>query len=189
MGDPDPCPARDSIGPAGEVAGGQGDAGTPPPAFVVDAMLGRLARWLRILGHDTLYDPWADDRSIARTSARENRVVLTRDHGLLARRLVRRGLLVKSDELGAQLRQVLDAFHIPPDPRRLFARCTACNGAVEPAPRDEIEGRVPPFVFRHHERFLRCPDCGRIYWGGTHRDLALRRLERLLGNSLDEPGP
>jgi hypothetical protein len=150
------------------------------PRFVVDAMLGRLARWLRLLGHDVLYDPRRDDREIARIAAREDRVVLTRDHGLLARRLVRRGLLLSSDHVPDQLRQVVAALTLTVDRARIFTRCIACNAAVAAVDKASIEGRVPPYVFRSHERFARCPGCGRIYWGGSHERLALRRLEQML---------
>ena len=150
------------------------------PRFVVDAMLGRLARWLRLLGHDVLYDPQWDDRAIVRIAAREDRIVLTRDHGLLARKIVRRGLLVSSDHVSEQLRQVLLALALHVDHGRIFTRCTACNTLVVAVEKATVEGRVPPYVFRSHARFVRCPGCGRIYWGGTHQGLALRRLEQML---------
>lgn len=157
------------------------DADPALPRFVADAMLGRLARWLRLLGCDTAYDPQLDDRALAGLAAREGRVVLTRDRGLLARRIVRRGLLVDSDELGAQLRQVLHAFDVPVARARLFTICVACNAPLVEAARDDVTGRVPPYVLRTHERFRACGVCGRVYWGGTHVDLALKDLERLAG--------
>lgn len=170
------------------------------PRFIVDAMLGTLARWLRLCGFDTVFDPALDDPEIAARAAREGRVVLTRDRGLLARRLVTRGLLVEDADLGTQLRQVIEAFRLEVPEGALFSRCAACNGAVrEVAAKEEVAGRVPPFVLRTHDAFLRCPDCGRIYWAGTHRTLALERLRKLLDprtrepsresdSGLDEPG-
>ncbi len=155
------------------------DAGSP--RFVADAMLGRLARWLRLIGCDTAYDAQLDDRALAGLAAREGRLVLTRDRGLLARRLVRRGLLVESDELGAQLRQVLGACDVPLARERLFTVCVACNGALAEKTPDDVAGRVPPYVRRTHERFRACAGCGRIYWGGTHVARALADLERLTG--------
>jgi hypothetical protein len=146
-------------------------------------MLGRLARWLRLLGYDTLYDPRADDRALARQSAAEGRILLTRDRGLLARRIVTQGLLVEHDHLAGQLRQVATACGLVLDPGRCFTRCLSCNAGTGEAERSEVAGRVPPFVLRTHERFRACPGCGRVYWAGSHRELALRELGRLLGSA------
>jgi hypothetical protein len=162
----------------------QQDRRQDPVPLIADAMLGKLARWLRLLGFDVLYDPSWDDAAIARRAAREGRVVLTRDHGLLERRLVRRGLLVESEQVGPQLRQVLDALGLGVEPGRMFSRCAACNTPVIAAGREDVRGEVPPFVLRRHETFARCPGCGRVYWGGSHRELAEKRLRALLG----EPG-
>jgi len=146
-------------------------------------MLGRLARWLRLLGYDALYDPSADDRELARCAAASGRVLLTRDRGLLARRLVTRGLLIDDDHLAGQLRQVAAEFGLAFDPARCFTRCLACNAPTREVSPAEVEGRVPPFVLRTQERFRACPGCARVYWAGSHRELALRQLERLLERS------
>jgi hypothetical protein len=151
-----------------------------PPRFVVDAMLGRLARWLRLLGYDTLYDPAADDRELARCAAATGRMLLTRDRGLLARRLVTRGLLVEDDDLATQLRLVASACRVTLDATRCFTRCLECNGETVEASRADVAGRVPPYVLRNHERFRACPGCRRVYWAGSHRELALRRLASML---------
>ncbi|MBP7149634.1 MAG: Mut7-C RNAse domain-containing protein [Acidobacteria bacterium] len=154
--------------------------------FIADAMLGRLARWLRLLGFDVLYDASWDDATIARAAAAGGRVVLTRDHALLQRRLVREGLLVDSDDLGAQLRQVL-RFTGPPDPALMFSRCAVCNTPVVPASAAEVAGTVPPFVLRHRAQFVRCTGCGRVYWPGTHRERALAELRRMIGAPENAP--
>lgn len=143
-------------------------------------MLGRLARWLRLLGYDTLYYRRWDDRDLARTAARERRTVLTRDRGLLARRIVRDGLLVDDDDPDAQLQLVVAALGLRPDPERLFTRCLRCNAPVRPVPAEEVRGEVPPFVLRHCDRFARCPACGRVYWNGTHQRHARARLHEIL---------
>jgi uncharacterized protein with PIN domain len=157
------------------------DAGPEPPRFIADAMLGRLARWLRLLGCDTVYDPHLDDPAIAARAVREGRIVLTRDHGLLERRLVRRGLLVSSGDLGEQLRQVLLECGVVLARERMFTVCVACNGALAEAQRQDVAGRVPPIVLRTHERFRACVACGRVYWSGTHVARALEHVERLTG--------
>ncbi|UCF66563.1 MAG: Mut7-C RNAse domain-containing protein [Acidobacteriota bacterium] len=161
------------------------------PRFIADVMLGRLARWLRLIGLDVRYDNRWDDRTIVRLAVREERVVLTRDHellGSLARRAASEGLLIDSDRLAEQLRQVLDAFRIEPERLRPFRRCSSCNEIVEPVARELLQGRVPPYVLRTQRRFSRCPACARVYWAGTHHGLVLRHLRRLLGEDDDTGG-
>lgn len=147
-------------------------------AFIADAMLGRLARWLRLLGFDTLYDPFGEDRGLARQSAALGRILLTRDRGLLERRIVTRGLLILHDRPADQLRQVLDSFSLRPSAWKIFSRCTVCNGELLPREPGEVEGQVPPFIHRRHDRFWLCPGCFRIYWEGSHRVRALEVLRR-----------
>ncbi len=153
------------------------------PRFVADAMLGRLARWLRLLGWDVLYDPSLDDRELARLAAREGRILLSRDRGLLARRIVRQGLFVRDDDVGLQLAQVLRDLELRPDPSRAWTRCSVCNTPTEAVPKPSVEGRVPAYTFATHDRFRRCPGCGKIYWAGTHRALACADLARWLGKT------
>lgn len=158
----------------------------PEPRFVADAMLGRLARWMRVLGFDVEYGRAARDAAICRQAVRESRVVLTRDHALLRRRLLRGApgrLLVASDRLGQQLAQVIGAFGLVVDERRLFSRCAACNGLVLRSSADALRGRVPPYVLRTSPRLSQCSRCGKPYWEGTHRALALRHVRHLLGRS------
>jgi uncharacterized protein with PIN domain len=151
--------------------------------FFCDAMLGRLARWLRILGYDTAYArDLADARVVAKAGA-EGRVLLTRDTRLVARAGIGLHLLVHANATDDQLREVVAAFGLSIDRARMLRRCVACNGAVEPVPRDEARGLVPPYVYGTQETFARCAACGRFYWPATHRDRILRRLEELLGEA------
>ena len=140
----------------------------PPPRFLADAMLGALARWLRVLDVDAAYDPALDDPELVLKAVAEGRTILTRDRKLVERKLARDHLLIRSDEPGAQVRQVLDERGIRPDPARLFARCLRCNTPLEPLAADAARARVPPFVARTQEEFRACPGCGRIYWRSTH---------------------
>ncbi len=133
--------------------------------LVADAMLGRLARWLRALGYDTLYDPRLDDAALARRARAEGRWLLTRDRQLAARRGVR-AVLVDSDRLSEQLSQVLR--QLPPPAGPPFARCVACNATLEEVDRASAEGRVPEYVWETQERFFLCRSCGRMYWRGSH---------------------
>ena len=128
-------------------------------------MLGTLAKWLRILGYDTLYDPAQDDDRLVRIARAENRVLLTRDHQLAERRGVH-VLLVADERLEDQIRQVLMDLQLVPD--QSFSRCPVCNGALEVADREVVRAQVPAYVAQTHTAFRRCPDCERIYWRGTH---------------------
>lgn len=136
-----------------------------PLKLLADGMLGRLARWLRLLGYDTAYDNAATDAELARRARAEGCVLLTRDHELAARRGLRT-LLIQSQEIEEQVRQVWEALGPPPGPA--LSRCAVCNHALEPVAPAEIADRVPPYVLRTQAEFHRCPGCGRVYWPGSH---------------------
>ncbi len=128
-------------------------------------MLGRLATWLRLLGYDTAYLPAADDHELARVARAEDRILLTRDVELTRRRGVRY-LLIESEKVSEQLRQVFPALHLTA--RAAFSRCAECNIVLEPVSKDQVREQVPPYVFQTHTRFLLCRRCGKVYWRGTH---------------------
>lgn len=133
--------------------------------FLADGMLGRLAKWLRILGYDTAYDASADDHALVRQARAEGRILLTRDNALARRRGVE-ALLIHSQDVEAQVRQVLEDLNLSPG--NAFSLCPVCNIPLEhldpPAARD----RVPPYVYATQDHFQCCPQCGRVYWRGTH---------------------
>jgi uncharacterized protein with PIN domain len=145
--------------------------------FAADAMLGRLARYLRFLGHDVSYRPHAEDDDLVREAGAEGRVLLTRDRAIVRERKVDRALLVESETVLEQLREVVTALELDWRAPR-SRRCTLCNAILEPAPRETVVGRVAPRVLSAHDRFERCPRCDRIYWEGSH---ALRMRERIAG--------
>jgi uncharacterized protein with PIN domain len=159
------------------------DPKPPEPRFLADVMLGTLAKWLRILGYDTAYDNRIPDDEIVNRCLREGRIALTRDSRLAQRRLLRSALLIESTELGAQLQQVLYFLGASPEPSRLLSRCVQCNTPLTPASPESVRDSVPPFVFQTQVDFRRCPGCGRIFWGGTHRDHIRARLQKLLKKS------
>lgn len=138
-------------------------------------MLGRLARWLRLLGYDAAYLPDTDDLAVVRLARAEGRTVLTRDIGLAARRGLD-VLLIDSESLNPQLAQVLREVGSPPAPAA--PRCMACNVPLVELSPAGAEGRVPPYVLRAHEAFTECPHCRRVYWEGTHWQQIRERLER-----------
>lgn len=147
-------------------------------------MLGRLARWLRIMGHDTAYERALPDDALIEQVLREDRWLLTRDGYLAKRRRVRdRCTLVASDHLEEQLQQLSHELHLDLTVRVQTARCAECNLILEPVPREEAVPSIPALVASRHERFVRCPGCRRIYWPGTHWSDLLNRLERLRGLS------
>jgi uncharacterized protein len=149
------------------------------PKLFADAMLGALARWLRALDVDVAYDPTLDDPELVQKAAAEGRTILTRDRKLTERRLAKNHLLIRSDDVDEQVRQVLDELGIRPDLRRLLGRCLRCNLPLEEVDAEAARARVPPYVARAHEEFRGCPGCGRIYWRGTHVDRMARRLARM----------
>jgi uncharacterized protein with PIN domain len=158
-----------------------------PPRFVADAMLGSLARRLRLLGLDTLYDPDTDDDALLRESNRTGRILVTADTELVQRPLARSTVLVPSTELDDQFVNLSSQVDIAPWVRP-FTRCIECNAELAPLHKDRARDGVPPFVWQTNETFYRCGGCGRIYWRGSHRaglDAEIERLERLEGILVD----
>lgn len=152
------------------------DAPLPRKLFA-DAMLGALARWLRALDLDVAYDPSLDDPELVERAVAEGRTILTRDRRLTERRLARHHILIRSDEVSEQVRQVLEALGITPDPGRRLGRCLRCNQPLRDIDPEEARARVPPWVARTQQEFRICPECGRIYWPGTHASRMRERLE------------
>lgn len=151
-----------------------------PPRFVVDGHLGRLARYLRLLGFDTRYDVAADDPSLARASATEERLLLTQDVGLLRRSSVRCGYRVRASDPHRQLVEVARRYDLLPRAEP-FRRCLRCNGLLAPVSREAVLDRLEPLTRRHYDRFWRCEDCGRVYWEGSHHRHLLELIAWLRG--------
>lgn len=144
-----------------------------PVKFVLDVHLGRLAAYLRMLGFDAFYRNCLADPELARISANEQRVLLTRDRGLLKHGAVTYGYWLRETDSRAQAEEVLRRFELTAE-LRPFTRCMACNEALQEVSREQARAAVPARVFERHEEFRRCPRCGRVYWKGTH----YRRMER-----------
>ncbi len=135
--------------------------------FIADVMLGRLAKRMRLLGIDVRYERAIDDNEILRIALAEDRVILTRDHGLAARPLAARHVLIVHDDVEQQLEQVFSALPGARDSSPL-TRCSCCNELLVPLPREEARDLVPGFVYDHSDLFLFCPHCDKVYWEGTH---------------------
>lgn len=138
------------------------------PKLIVDAMLGRLARWLRILDLDVVYDADLEDADLVARALREDRWILTRDRRLIARRRARKHLLIESERVEEQMVQVVRELGLPIRRRRLFGRCLICNEPLDKLAPATARQRVPAFVARTQNRFRQCPSCHRIYWPATH---------------------
>jgi uncharacterized protein len=133
--------------------------------FIADVMLGSLAKRLRLLGFDVLYDRTLIDNEIVRLSLEQDRVILTRDSGLAARPLAANHLFIIRDRTSAQVEQVLSAF---PASSRPLTRCSECNMLLAPLEKKDARDLVPTHVYEAHDEFLQCVSCGRIYWKGSH---------------------
>jgi hypothetical protein len=147
--------------------------------FVCDAMLGRLCKWLRLVGYDCRYADVSDDELVALAGA-EKRVVLTRDTSLVRRRDLGAHLFIRHDHVQDQMKQVAEVFGIDLE-ARAGTRCLRCNVALEGLAREAAAGRVPPYVWRTQENFWRCPSCARVYWPGTHWEHMTAALRGLAG--------
>jgi len=135
--------------------------------FLTTKELGRLCKWLRILGYDCEYFTEDNLTSLTIKSLREDRVILTRN-ARLSERAGFKVLHVKSDLVKEQLKQVLEEVKLKIDRDEMFTRCTICNTLLEEIRKEEAEDKVPPFVYKTQKDFVRCPVCGRVYWHGTH---------------------
>ncbi len=142
-------------------------APTSPPRFVLNVHLGTLARRMRLLGLDTRYDRHADDEALLQTSLTEQRVLLTRDRGLLHRRALRWGAHINHQVPEEQVREVLDRFAPSVHP---WTRCPLCNGTLLDVAKRQVQGQLPAGTRRSYNRFHRCQACGQIYWPGAHAD-------------------
>ncbi|ADW18417.1 protein of unknown function DUF82 [Desulfobulbus propionicus DSM 2032] len=135
--------------------------------FIVDGNVGRLGRYLRMAGFDTLYDPRWDSKTLLGCLGEQPRIVLTRDLDLLKRKQVVFGRYIRADKPVGQLREVLALFGLGRWPRP-FARCLDCNTPLEPVDKQRIVHRLEPLTRRYFERFTFCPHCDKIYWAGSH---------------------
>ena len=148
------------------------------PTFVLDVQLGRLAAYLRMLGFDSVYQKCAGDAELARISAEQERILLTRDRGLLKHSAVTRGYWLRQTDSRRQAAEVVSRFDLA-RLLRPFTRCMACNEGLRPVSKVEVRERVPPTIAARHEEFRECPACRRVYWEGTHYQRMRRWIEEL----------
>ena len=157
--------------------------------FIADCMLGTLAKWLLILGHDVVYLRRVEDGVLVRIAVQEKRTILTRDRRLAHRRAARDHILIQSQDLQEQIRQVLKERRLRIRGEHLFRRCIRCNQLTEVVPRETVRDRVPIYVYRTQSRFTRCPRCSRIYWRATHVSRMLETLQKRLRRPVAPASP
>ena len=145
--------------------------------FAADYMLGRLAKWLRIIGCDVIYGRHLTGYGLIRAARAEDRLILTRD-----RRLKHKQpppfVLIESDHYRDQLRQVIGECGLQVGDK-VFSRCIECNAVLQPRAKETLQSLVPPYVYSSQNEFYSCPVCGRLYWPATHRDRMLEQLRNL----------
>jgi uncharacterized protein with PIN domain len=137
--------------------------------FIADQNLGKLVKWLRIMGYDTVLYRGPADRSFLRKAEREGRTVLTRKRDMAHRQFAGSMLVVKYDRLEEQLAELMQGLPIHPEPERLFTLCLRCNEPLKEVTREEVSGLIPAYVLETQSRFRVCPRCQGIFWPGTHR--------------------
>jgi len=150
--------------------------------FIVDNNVGKLAKWLRMMGYDTVFFEGSNDSHMVAKALAEDRVILTRDTEIMKRRLVTSGrlkaILITSNQPGPQIQQVINTLNLDCQ-FRPFTLCLECNQPLAEKTKDQVKDRVPPHVFRTQSQYMECPACHRIYWQGTHWESMTRRLEKL----------
>ena len=146
--------------------------------FVVDVNLGKLARLLRMLGFDTLYDNCFSDETVAGLAFRETRIALSRDRLLLHRNAIIYGYWVRSQQPNEQIQEVIQRYDLREQFKPL-CRCLNCNGLIQPVSKQEILERLKPKTRRYYDEFFICPDCAQIYWKGSHFDQLRPKLARI----------
>ena len=146
---------------------------------VLDVNLGKLARWLRLLGFDALYQNDFDDAEVATISATEGRVALTRDRRLLHHKQIVHGYWVRADDPLEQIVEIVTRYDLR-NRIRPFHRCTACNGLIGPVDKEEVWDLLEPKTKRYYDTFFRCVNCRKIYWRGSHHAGILKKM-RLSG--------
>jgi hypothetical protein len=148
--------------------------------FLVDRMLGKLAKALRLLGYDAIYFQGEDLTQLIRLAREQDRVILTRNTKLAARKPEDRVVRIANDHPRLQLRELHEKGAIVLNEKASFSRCLVCNVLLDVMERKEVEGKVPDFIFHNYQEFYRCSQCGRIYWPGTHQQHMQKTIQDIL---------
>ncbi len=150
--------------------------------FIADQNVGKLARWLRMLGFDTTFFDGQDDGEMVRLALEQGRIILTRDTRIMQRKLVTSGrlkaLLFVTDQPTEQICQTVKSLGLKGN-FRPFTLCIEDNHPLELRSKETLKDRVPPYVFNTQAQYMECPHCHRIYWRGTHWQAMMSRMEKL----------
>jgi len=151
--------------------------------FIVDCNVGKLVKWLRLMGYDTRFFNGSNDSHLVAAALAEGRVILTRDTQIMKRRVVTSGqiraVLILNDEPELQIRQVIDALDLDCQ-FKPFTICLECNQVLVERNKDEVKDLVPPYVFQTQNQYMECPACHRIYWRGTHWQAMTKTLKKFV---------
>jgi uncharacterized protein with PIN domain len=149
------------------------------PRFILDVHLGRLARFLRLLGFDAYWENDLDDYEIIRCSVNDRRIILTRDKGLLANSQAINGYRILSQKPDEQLMEVFIRFDLKGHTQP-FSRCMECNGLLDPVNKEEISDFLLPGTREYYSDFKKCSGCGRIYWEGSHYERMRKYIDSVI---------
>ena len=150
------------------------------PRFAAEKTLGRLTKWLRLLGFDTRDESELTGKEFIDT-LETDRILLTRTRRIQNQLESRKLIFVESDHLAQQLNQIFRELGLKASQTRPFSRCLQCNVPIISVEKASIRGRVPDYIFETHDRFQRCPKCSRIYWPGSHTRRGLEKIRALFG--------
>lgn len=152
------------------------------PKFIVDINVGKVVKWLRMMGYDTLLFDGDDDWRMIIIALEEGRVVITKDTQIVKRGVITSGrlkaILITSDKSEQQIQQVVETLNLDYQ-YRPFTLCLECNQPLVERSKQEVEDRVPPYVFQTLNEYVECPACHRIFWKGTHWKAMTEKLQRL----------
>ncbi|MBD3426932.1 MAG: hypothetical protein GF409_06855 [Candidatus Omnitrophica bacterium] len=152
--------------------------------FIVTKELGKLAKWLRILGYDSVYYRDSDVAGLVIRALREKRILLTRQADLEKYKGIK-DVIIEHDHVEDQLEQVTGSLGLSFSEEDMFRICVECNSPLEPVEKEKVKGRVPEYVYRTHKQFKQCPECDKIFWKGSHWDMVTGWLEK---HGIEEQG-
>jgi hypothetical protein len=148
------------------------------PKFVLDIHLGKLAKYLRMVGLDTLYHNNYDDELLAEISYLENRILLTRDRELLKRKIIKEGYWIRSLDPIVQIEEVLFRYDLI-EIIKPFQRCLLCNHSLKPVEKNYVMDQLEPLTRKYYNEFYICSDCSKVYWKGSHYDRMIEFVEKI----------
>jgi uncharacterized protein with PIN domain len=146
--------------------------------FILTKELGRLAKWLRILGYDTTYFCQDNASSLIIQALRDGRIIITRNSHL-SKSVGAKTVFIEAEKIKEQMREALEKLNIQPDADLMFSRCILCNVELADIAKEKVKDRVPEYVFKTQKDFITCPSCKRIYWPGTHWGNVQKTLEEI----------